>query len=197
LRNFHLVLTNYLATYQTQPFHPLFLQRLQPFTCLRFMDWGSINGSPLVSWTNRTTTIYYTQAVPTGVALEYMVQLGNMLQKNIWICIPSGADDNYVTQAAQLIHDQLSPALRVYVEYSNETWNGQFSQTAYVQAEGVGLNLDPAPFTAGQEYAGIRSGQIWNIFEQVFGASAGQRLVKVLSTQSANPAVTTMRLTGL
>ena len=197
LRNFHLVLTNYLGTYPTQPFHPLFLQRLQPFTCLRFMDWGMINGSPLISWTNRTTPDKYTQAMPQGVALEYIVQLGNTLQKDIWICIPHEADDDYVTNAARLIFSELSPGLRVYVEYSNETWNSEFSQTAYVQDEGVRLNLDPAPFTAGQEYVGIRSAQIWRIFQQVFGASASQRLVKVLATQSANPAITTMRLAGL
>jgi hypothetical protein len=197
LRNFHLVLTNYLATYNTQTFDPLFLQRLQPFGCLRFMDWGNMNGSSLVSWTNRTTPGYYTQANPDGVALEYMVQLCNTLQRDAWICIPHLADDNYVQQAAQLVRDQLNPALRVYVEYSNETWNNQFSQTAYVQTQGVSLNLDTAPYTAGQKFVALRSAQIWNIFQQAFGGAATSRLVKVLATQTAGTAVTDMRLAGL
>lgn len=197
LRNFHIVLTNYLATYQTQPFHPLFLQRLQPFKCFRFMDWGNMNGSMLTSWSNRTTPGYYTQANPNGVALEYMIQLCNTLQKDAWICIPHMADDNYVRQAAQMLHDNLIPYLRIYIEYSNETWNGGFPQTAYVQAQGVSLNLDPSPYTAGQKYAAMRSAQIWNIFDQVFGGSASNRLVKVLATQSGYAGVTTMRLAGL
>jgi hypothetical protein len=197
LRNFHIVLTNFLATYQTQPFHPLFLQRLQPFRCLRFMDWGANNGSPLSSWTNRTTPSYYTQANPNGVAMEYMVQLCNTLRKDAWICIPYQADDNYVQQAAQLLRDNLSPFLLIYIEYSNETWNGQFAQTGYVQTQGVNLNLDPNVYTAGQKYEAMRSAQIWNIFAQVFGSSASNRLVKVLATQSSYTGVTTMRLAGL
>jgi Chitobiase/beta-hexosaminidase C-terminal domain len=197
LRNFHLVLTNFLTTYQTQPFHPLFLQRLQPFKCFRFMDWGNLNGSPLVSWTNRTTPAYFTQANPNGVALEYMVQLCNTLQRDAWICIPHQADDNYVRQAAQLLHDNMVPFLRIYIEYSNETWNGQFAQTSYVQTQGISLNLDPDPYTAGQKYVALRSAQIWNIFQQVFGSTASSRLVKVLATQSANTGVTDARVAGL
>lgn len=197
LRNIHLVLTNHLATYATQPFHPQFLQRLQPFRCLRFMDWGAMNGSPLVSWTNRTTPGYYTQANPYGVALEHMIQLCNTLQKDAWICIPHLADDNYVQQTAQLLRDNLIPYLKIYIEYSNETWNGQFAQTAYVQTQGVNRNLDPNAYTAGQKYVALRSAQIWNIFSQAFGSAANSRLVKVLSTQSANTGVTDMRLAGL
>jgi hypothetical protein len=197
LRNFHIVLTNYLATYPTQPFDPVFLQRLQPFGCFRFMDWAGINGSPLSSWSNRTTASYYTQANPNGVAIDYMVQLCNTLQKNMWICIPASADDNYVQQVAQYLHSHLAPFLRIYIEYSNETWNGGFSQTAYVQSQGVSLNLDPNAYTAGQKYAAMRSAQIWILFNQVFGSDASNRLVKVLATQSSWTGVTTMRLAGL
>jgi len=197
LRNFHLVLTNYLATYLTQPFHPLFLQRLRPFRCLRFMDWGNINGSPLISWTNRTTPAFYTQANPAGVALEYMIQLCNTLQKDAWICLPHQADDNFVQQTAILLRDNLAPYLRIYVEYSNETWNSQFSQTSYVQSQGVSLNLDPNAYTAGQKYVAMRSARIWQIFQQAFGSSATARLVKVMATQSASTGVTSMRIGGL
>ncbi len=197
LRNIHLVLTNHLATYATQPFHPLFLQRLQPFHCLRFMDWGAMNGSPLAAWTNRTTPGYYTQANPNGVALEHMIQLCNTLQKDAWICVPHLADDNYVQQTAQLLRDNLIPYLKIYIEYSNETWNGQFPQTAYVQIQGVNRNLDTNAYTAGQKFVALRSAQIWNIFSQAFGSAASTRLVKVLATQSANIAVTEARLAGL
>jgi len=203
LRNFHLVLTNFLATYATQPFHPLFLQRLQPFGCLRFVWWEEAPDSTLVSWTNRTTPSYYTQATyntqtkPDGVALEYMVQLCNTLQENAWICIPAAADDNYIQQAAQLFYNSLNPNLRVYVEYANETWNGGYFGAAYVETQGLKFSLDPAPFKAGEYYVARRSGQIWNIFQQVFGSAASSRLVKVMATQSGNYGVTYDRAAGL
>jgi hypothetical protein len=195
LRNFHIVLTNSLATYTTQPFHALFLQRLQPFKCLRFMQWGMMYDTTLRSWTNRTTPSYYTQANPHGVALEYMVQLCNTLQADAWICIANAADDSYVQQAAQLLRDSLNPSLQLYVEYSNETW--AYPQTTYVQAQGVSLGLDPDPYTAGQKYVARRSGQIWSIFQQVFGSAAGSRLVKVMATQTSWTAVTDIRVSGL
>ena len=202
LRNFHLVLTNFLSTYQTQPFHPLFLQRLQPFKCVRFIQWARTDDqwdltttNALTTWTNRTTPSYYTQSAAGGVALEYMVQLCNTLQADAWICIPHAADDDYIRQAARLLRDSLSPNLRIYVEYSNETWNGGYTQRYYVEAMGVSLNLDSNPFGAAQKYVARRSGQIWNIFQQVFGSAAGSRLVKVMAT--AWVSVTDMRVSAL
>jgi hypothetical protein len=202
LRNFHLVLTNFLSTYQTQPFHPLFLQRLQPFKCVRFVHWAMTDDqwdltttNARTSWTNRTTPSYYTQFNQNGVALEYMAQLCNTLQADAWICIPHAADDDYIRQAARLLRDSLSPNLVLYVEYSNETWNGGYTQRYYVEAMGVSLNLDPNPFGAAQKYVARRSGQMWNIFQQVFGSAARSRLVKVMAT--AWLGVTDMRVSAL
>ncbi|MGA2173574.1 MAG: chitobiase/beta-hexosaminidase C-terminal domain-containing protein [Verrucomicrobiota bacterium] len=203
LRNFHIVLTNFLATYETQPFHPLFLQRLQPFRCVRFVWWSEAPYSTLVSWTNRTTPSYYTQATydtqtkPDGVALEYMVQLCNTLQENAWICIPAAADDDYVQRAAQLFYNSLSPNLRVYVEYANETWNGGYFGCTYARSQGLSLGLAPDAGTAGTFYVARRSGQIWNIFQQVFGSTASSRLVKVMATQTGNYGVDYGRIAGL
>ena len=204
LRNFHLVLTNFLSTYQTQPFHPLFLQRLQPFQCVRFIEWARADEqwdltttNARTSWTNRTTPSYYTQAADAGVALEYMVQLCNTLQRDAWICIPHAADDDYIRQAARLLRDNLSPNLRIYVEYSNETWNFSFTQEQYVQAMGVSLNLDPAPYTAGQMFVAMRCAQIWDIFQQVFGSASRSRLVKVMATWCGSPWTTQTRLAAM
>lgn len=35
-------------------FHPLFLERLKPFSCIRFMDTNAINGSNVSKWSQRT-----------------------------------------------------------------------------------------------------------------------------------------------
>ncbi len=200
LRNFHIVQTNYLDTYATQPFHPLFLQRLQPFKCLRLMQWGMLDDmgdTPLSAWTNRTTPSYYTQFNARGVALEHMVELWNTLQADAWLCIPHAADDDYVRQAARLLRDRLNPNLRLYLEYSNETWNWQYSQTYYVLNQGVSLALDSDQYAAAQKYVALRSAQIWNIFQEVFGSAASSRLVKVLATFSGWTVVTDLRIAGL
>lgn len=185
------------TTYDTEPFHPLFLERLSPFGNLRFMDWGETNGSSLVQWSQRTTADSYTQTRDEGASLEHMIQLANRLQQDLWYCIPHQVDDTYISQAAQLIRDTLDTHLKLYLEYSNETWNsaGAFSQTRYVQDQGEALGLAPDRWTAGQYYCSLRSVQIWEIFQDVFVDDS--RLVKVMATQSASTNITNLRFEAL
>ncbi len=198
IRNVRVVMPGFASVYQTEPFHPLFLERLEQFVNLRFMDWGRTNASPLVSWSQRTRPDHYTQTRSEGVSLEYMAQLANTLQQDAWVCIPHQADDDYVRQAARLLRDSVDPNLKICVEYSNETWNtaGAFSQTVYVQDMGEALGLAPGDrWRAGQLYCALRSAQIWQIFEEEFGAD--NRLVNVIATQSANISITNVRFEGL
>lgn len=39
--------------------------------------------------------------------------------------------------------EPLKPGLKMYLEYSNETWNGSFKQSHYCVEEGTALKLDP------------------------------------------------------
>src|SRR5207248_1234328 len=72
--------------------------------------------------------------------------------KDIWINIRASATDDYVRQLATLLHVRLNPALKIYIEHSNEVWNPLFGQNAYnlaaTQAEikkgGSALNRDGA-----------------------------------------------------
>ena len=55
--------------------------------------------------------------------------------------VPVNATDDYITKLAQLFKANLSPDLSVYIEYSNEVWNGSFQQanddlTAAIAEEG-------------------------------------------------------------
>ena len=81
------------------------------------------------------------------------------------------------------LRDQVDPALKIYVEYSNETWNTIFSQTTYVQDQGEVLALSESRWQAGQRFAALRSIQMWEIFEQEFIDDS--RFEKVLATQSS------------
>ena len=90
------------ATYATQPFNPLYLSRIAPFSLLRFMDWGATNGSPVVEWADRAHVGDLTYATAAGVPIEVMIDLANTLHVDPWFCIPHQASDDYVTQFATL-----------------------------------------------------------------------------------------------
>lgn len=104
-----------------------FLQHIERFKVLRFMDWLRTNLNPATTWESR--------ALPTrrhmgagGVPWEHVIALANETQKDIWINIPVGADDGYVTELAKLLKSTLNDTSKIYVEYSNELWNSQFKQ---------------------------------------------------------------------
>ena len=173
----------------TSQFHPLFTQRLQPFGVLRFMDFMRTNNSTLASWNDRTLPNSYTQGGDNGVSVEVMVDLANEMGADPWFNIPIEADDNFVQNFATIVHDRLDPNLKAHIEYSNEVWNGQFTQDDYVAAQGVALGLSSTSWLAGQRYYSQRSVEIFNIFEAVFGGTS--RLVRVMGTQRSNLGVST------
>ena len=179
-------------------FEPAFLDRIDDFGVLRFMDWANTNGSWVQQWSQRTAPTAYTHAQSAGVAYERMIELANTVQQDAWFCVPHQADDTFVRELARLIRDQLDPALKAYVEYSNETWNsaGPFSQTIWVQDQGEALGLSANRWEAGQRFVVLRSVQIFSLFEEEFGAAA-DRLVHVLATHSANIHTTNLRIAAL
>lgn len=75
--------------------------------------------------------------------------------------------------------------LRLYMEYSNETWNGAFPQSHYCCGEGQTLGLDEDRWTAGFRYHAWAAIRVFRAADLVFGANS-PRTVKVLATQSAN-----------
>ena len=182
LRNIRVLMPDFENTYQTQPFHPLFLERLQGFEVLRFMDWMQTNNSAVVTWQDRpqlTDTNY-----ENGVPLEVMVQLANTLEVDVWFNMPHQADDDYVRNFATYVRDNLNPDLKIYIEYSNETWNSQFTQAQYVIEQGTALGLSSDSFQAGFFFHARRAVEMFAIWESVFGGT--DRLVRVLASQAAN-----------
>ena len=186
IRNVRMIMPGFESTYQTQPFHPLFLERLSNYKSLRFMDWQRTNETNQVNWWDRVLPNYRTQATNNGVAVEHMVKLCNTLGADPWFCMPHTATDEYVREFARLVRDTLNPALHVYIEHSNEVWNGGFAQASYAQQHGLQMGLSGDPYLAGVRYHSLRSVQIFNIWHQEFGAQAG-RVVRVLGSQHDNP----------
>jgi len=191
VRNIRFIMAGFEATADAQPFHPLFLSTLAPYKLIRFMDWMGTNGSTIQNFSQWKTLSSATQTVidlglgehGSGVAFEYMVDLGNALDADMWINLPAEASDAFMTSAATLIRDRLEPGRKLYIEYSNEIWNGQFLQGIFIQQQGETLGLGTG-FTAKLNYQARRSKEMFAIFETVFGGTS--RLVRVLAGQAAN-----------
>ena len=172
--------------------NPTWLAELAPYSALRFMDWGNTNYAGITTWSQRrlpTADNYeaYIDGTSTppdpGVAYEWMIDLCNRVQKDLWVCIPAKVDSDYWTQLATLIHGKLASGLRVYVEYSNETWNGTFSQFQYTVDQGVAASLPgDDQYRQGQSFAIRQSLGIFQAFQDVWGSDAmGTRVIRVYS----------------
>jgi hypothetical protein len=191
LCHFSLMANDDLDDDLSNPFHSTFVDRSSGFSSLRFMDWGKINGSELSEWSERTTTNHCVQTRDEGVALEWMIALSNLQGSDPWICIPHQATDEYVTKTAELLRNSLDSGLKVYVEYSNEIWNSSFDQYDYADEQGLALGLSSNSWTAGRSYTAMRSAEIWQLFEDVFGDEMNSRVVKVIASQAYSTGVTT------
>jgi hypothetical protein len=185
VRNVRMILPGLESTYSDQPFHPDFLKRWERFKVLRFMDLQRTNNSEQADWSGRPTPELQTQGSEAGVALEYLIQLANTLEADPWFCLPHRATDDYVRNFAEMVKARLKPGLRVYIEYSNECWNGIFGQARYCRDKGKALGLSDNDFQAQLRYYSRRSVEIFKIWESVLGGP--ERLVRVLAAQSANP----------
>ncbi|HCN27363.1 MAG TPA: hypothetical protein DIT64_00935 [Verrucomicrobiales bacterium] len=198
------------ATLEDGLFHPVFLQRLAEvdWAFLRMMDWGVTNANPQKSWSDRRLPDHVFQCGilndrdptdefalsigdrETGVAYEHIIALCNAANKDLWICIPHLADDDFITKLAQMIRfgsdgvnphtapvadpafAPLNPNLRVYVEYSNEIWSNGFSfpQGNWAEAKAAQQGITRPQFNARQFC------RVWRVFEQVF--EGNDRLIK-------------------
>lgn len=160
-------------------FNQDYLDYLDGFKVIRFMDWANTNLNDTADWLDRTLPEHATQDRKTGVALEYMIQFAEELDANPWFNVPHGANDRYVREMAYLIKERLGPDRKFYVEYSNEVWNTIFPQYKYAAAEAARLRLADA-----DAFYLRRSLEVFRIFEDVFGGSG--RIVRVLGGQAAN-----------
>ena len=152
-----------------ETFRAPFLDRLSGMSVLRFMDWMDTNNSRIVRWDERPQPGRFSQT-EGGVALELMVELCNRLSVAPWFTLPHLADDDHVRRFARLVRNTLAPELPVYVEYSNELWNGLFEQSQHAMREGMRLGLSSNQYEAGLRFHSQRSSEVIAIWEDEFGA---------------------------
>ena len=171
---------------QDQIFNPEFLEKVQPFNTLRYMDWMATNHSQQGEWDNRPTP---SNSLFSGeiADLESMVELSNRTDTDPWFTIPHMATDEYVTNFAQYVKDNLDPELDVYVEYSNEVWNNDFAQGWWIENRGIEEFADSTvgDFGKRMDWFGKRTTEITQMWDEVFDTDK-ERVIGVLGAQAAN-----------
>mgnify|MGYP006268729813 CR=1 FL=1 len=170
------------------PYHPLFLRTLQPFSSVRLMLPQDTPSSDIIHWSDRRSVDFFRQSslgtdFQNGMAPELLIKLANDLNRDLWICMPHAAEEDYVRNLARLVRDTLNPGLSVRVEWSNEAWN---------PAPGFEPNVWLRQEAARPENAGLTVYDIWarnmredfRIWREEF-AGQSQRLVRVVAGQAA------------
>ncbi|NUN71279.1 MAG: T9SS type A sorting domain-containing protein [Bacteroidetes bacterium] len=187
VRNVRMLMPGTESTYLTQPFNSAFLAKIAPFPVLRFMWWQFVTDGNEVSWQNRKRMSYYTQGSyfsnsrrPSGIAYEYLVHLGNQLNKDIWVCVPHTADSAYVAEMALFFKTNLDPGRKIYLEFSNEAWNYIYRVHQWVNQNGP-AHLNHPQKTA---YFVKRTFDIWS---SVFGQEMSSRVIRVAACQLTLP----------
>jgi len=201
-----------------------FLDRLKYFSTLRFMDYLSTNDNTQALWSDRRLPGYATQQSTRGSAYEYIILLANQTGKDVWINVPHLAlgstyalgNTSYLTNLANLfkygsdgvnpytspqaspIYPPLNPGLHVYVEFSNELWNGIFAQSGWLSAQSqAAINArDPDLcydgttnlWTVIPRLMAKAAMQVSDAFRAVYGDAGMMTTVRpVLAAQIANP----------
>jgi hypothetical protein len=157
------------------------------FACYRFYNVQNIwDGEPAwpqrITWEQRKTprdaaqvSMAQTTGKRDGWCWEYIVQLANILRKDIWINIHLSCDSLYVARLAAMLQRDLDPAINVYVESSNEVWSPtQATHGPYNQADALARGI-----TFDQNHA-RRTVELSNWFATVFGRDAINTRIRVI-----------------
>ncbi|MCB9251956.1 MAG: T9SS type A sorting domain-containing protein [Flavobacteriales bacterium] len=157
------------------------------FACFRFYNVQNIwEGEPVFptkrKWEGRKTpsdasqmSMVNTNGKKDGWCWEYIIELANRLNKDIWINIHMSCDSEYVHNLASKLKSELNASIKIYVENSNEVWSPtQATHGPYNKAE-----ADSYGITFDQNYA-RRSVELSNWFAAVFGKNEINKRIRVI-----------------
>lgn len=161
---------------------------ISQFSTIRFMDLLHANGSPVSAWSQATKPDQDTQAMPSGISIDLLTKIVKRTGRNAWVNVPHLATDDYVTQFATYLKNNIPSQRTIYVEYSNEVWNTAFEQGKYATAQATAQGM--ANY---HKFYASRSLQIFNIFSTVFGSNS--RLKFVIAYQAVSKWVADQILT--
>jgi hypothetical protein len=167
-----------------QRFHPLYLAQLRRYSTLRFMQFqATVDDLTEKTWAQRShlTDALWPDGPTNSPPQELIFELSNQVNADAWVTLPYWAGDAFAREFALLARSMLADNLNVYLEYSNEVWNGAFPFSLYGnEIEAWGKARWPASrvgnaftdFDKRINYYGMRSAQVCAIWKQTFGDQA-------------------------
>jgi hypothetical protein len=195
--NFHLMIPGYGNGTTPEPMYtPAFLQALQPFSTIRFVNWAEVITNPVANWSARVGPNAFITDGSGGVPYEDMIELANEAQKNMWLNIPVNATPAFVQSLAQLVASKLDSNLNVYLEDGDEIWNTNYFEynAVYALAKAnpvLNHSLGSYQLVAQQTaYTVVNDGEI---FDKAFG-SAKARVRPIVGGQESWTAFATYEL---
>ncbi|MEI6034603.1 MAG: hypothetical protein WCS65_10025 [Verrucomicrobiae bacterium] len=202
-------------------YHPLFAQHMTsvPFGVYRLMSFNRVNEmdpqalATSSSWDNRRPDLYCSYQYHKGdgwpglpqnktslqnISYEQQIDIANDFGVDIWINIPHLASKEYIESLAKLCAARLKPGRRVWIECSNEMWNGYacyIPQTDFARqaaADHLGVPLASVAGISPQHGwgSGKIQGEMLKTFIDAFTATGqpADRVVKVLAGFTGNAA---------
>ena len=166
-------------------FHPLYASTYQQYRAIRFMKWLRPEDNHVENWSDRVPM--HNQNFTNderGFAIEYPLAFANLINADAYLNVPMMANDDYITQYAQLVNSGLNEHLKVYIEYGNEIFN-PVTPLPYgyaldqAQLANSGIPTSDSDLVKIAKYAGRRSGQIFDIWDSEI-TNSNERLIKVL-----------------
>lgn len=183
VRNLWLGEQRYYATRDQDRIKPDWVSMLDGLgvDVLRSMQLQNINSSTVQSWADERPATYFTASMIVaddtvlgrGAHLSLLLTMCVEAGKDLWLCVPHRVDEGqtyvqWVHEALRFIRDWRHPFRgvaflgRIFLQFSNETWNTQFAANAYCRARGVALGVDGSnEYEQGHQFYAIRSEQVF------------------------------------
>ena len=111
--------------FNTETFDKKYLQIISIFDALRFSEWmvgrqGKRISDANKDWSTRRPVTFYTQFGQKMVSIEFVIELSNLLKKDIWLSIPSEASYDNIVKIAEYVYENLNNETKlIYVEQSS------------------------------------------------------------------------------
>lgn len=195
-------------TQSTMTTTPEFRAFAKPFAFIRFMDlmvtnWAdqpdallratALGSDGLMQWPERPSDAgpYHR---PWGISIEAAIRICNECNVDMWLNLTHVASDQMFTGIAAELKAKLDPALSVYIEFSNETWNyaGGFYHSTLVKdmalqhiASGATPRIDTPTdndWYYAQRYTLMRLRRAW----EIISAQIGGRCRPIFASQFAS-----------
>lgn len=177
--------------------HPVFADRFlieNDFSVLRAMDLLLTADSRIEHWSDRRKPSHCFQSGTlgsnkVGVSYETIIRMCNQYNKDLWLNIPTFADENFIVNLAKLIQGKdpdgigspgLNSNLRCFVEHSNELgWT-------FFATECNAGGAAQVPAITGREYAARMKAKAASVFRSALDADKKDQYKFVHCIQTAD-----------